>query len=664
MSSPLENLLSRLKGVQLGQENHSARCPAHPDRQASLSVREGNDGRVLLYCHAGCDWRDILKEVGLSGSDLFPGSKSNGVKDSSGPFTLEELSRQRRLPVDFLRSLDIMESGRYIRIPYRQTDGTEARPQLRARDGEQKWADPKGLPIVPYGLDRLDTDEVCLVEGASDCWTLWHAGCPALGIPGANMHRKLEAEHIRGLSRIHLVREADDGGKTFERNIRTRLNTLGFRGEVFVVSMEELGAGDPSDLYTSDTVNFPSTWQKALDDAKPLTLDDPDEVGGQETRTTRVLVAKSLNDWLSGVASEPRARCLYGELWFEGELCILFGETNTGKSILAIQISQALASGHPALPGFEVDVPSGKVLYYDFELSPRQILGRYSDEHGNRHAFHPNLIRAEVRRDFDFKGAWKQALSDDIERLIVEHEPRVVVLDNLTAIRDDTEKAKGALPLMRLLNTLKRRYDLSMLSLAHTPKRDQSRPISRNDLAGSRNILNLTDSCFAIGESHRDVGTRYLKQIKVREADFSFDTENVALLSLDKTGSFLGFSFLGYGSEIDHLKVRTSAEKSELDAQIIDLVGSRPDLSYREVATRLGTNHRKVGRTIKRHEEGGILSGTGGTSVPVSHPPKQNRIKGRSVAGTVGQVSQGVPLNGNGVIAEDVFPWTEKHGEA
>jgi len=53
--TPLELLLSKLPGVRKSGSGWSARCPAHDDRHASLSVSSSDDGRVLLHCHAGCD---------------------------------------------------------------------------------------------------------------------------------------------------------------------------------------------------------------------------------------------------------------------------------------------------------------------------------------------------------------------------------------------------------------------------------------------------------------------------------------------------------------------------------------------------------------------------------------------------------------------------------
>lgn len=69
---PIDLLLSRLEGVRASGRGHIARCPAHADRNASLSLCEGRDGRVLVKCFAGCDVQAIAHAVGLEVSDLFP----------------------------------------------------------------------------------------------------------------------------------------------------------------------------------------------------------------------------------------------------------------------------------------------------------------------------------------------------------------------------------------------------------------------------------------------------------------------------------------------------------------------------------------------------------------------------------------------------------------
>jgi len=65
-------LLSRLDRVRQYGKGWSARCPAHEDRNASLSIAFGDDGRILAHCFAGCHISDVLESVGLQLSDLFP----------------------------------------------------------------------------------------------------------------------------------------------------------------------------------------------------------------------------------------------------------------------------------------------------------------------------------------------------------------------------------------------------------------------------------------------------------------------------------------------------------------------------------------------------------------------------------------------------------------
>ena len=67
-----------------------------------------------------------------------------------------------------------------------------------------------------------------------------------------------------------------------------------------------------------------------------------------------------------------------------------------------------------------------------------------------------------------------------------------------------------------MLKKIKNKYGLSLLILAHTPKRDATKGITKNDLSGSKMLMNFCDSAFAIGESFQKNGLRYLKQIKVQ----------------------------------------------------------------------------------------------------------------------------------------------------
>lgn len=67
-----DTLLDRLERVKKTPNGWAARCPAHDDNGPSLSVRELDDGRVLVHCFAGCDVHQIVGAVGLQITDLFP----------------------------------------------------------------------------------------------------------------------------------------------------------------------------------------------------------------------------------------------------------------------------------------------------------------------------------------------------------------------------------------------------------------------------------------------------------------------------------------------------------------------------------------------------------------------------------------------------------------
>lgn len=75
----IDLVLGRLERVRKAGDGYTARCPAHEDRTASLSITSGNDGRILAHCFAGCGIGDVLGAIGLTTSDLFP----QRLKDAS-----------------------------------------------------------------------------------------------------------------------------------------------------------------------------------------------------------------------------------------------------------------------------------------------------------------------------------------------------------------------------------------------------------------------------------------------------------------------------------------------------------------------------------------------------------------------------------------------------
>jgi hypothetical protein len=306
-------------------------------------------------------------------------------------------------------------------------------------------------------------------------------------------------------------------------------------------------------------------------------------------------------DWLQTPNDNTHAdSMLFGDFWYQGELCIMFADTNVGKSILAVQIGDSLSKGQP-IPGIGGGRPAEKVLYFDFELSAVQFKNRYSSDLHGHYAFAPNFTRLVFNPNAD--GARKFAtyadyLNNAIENVIISSGARILIIDNITCLRSGTEASASAVSLMSKLQSMKRQYGLSILVLAHTPKRNPARPIGRNDLQGSKMLINFTDSAFAIGESQTDAGLRYLKQIKQRSGTQVHGADSVCLCRMIKPYNFLHFDFCGREPEARHLLHYTEQQRKITEDRIIQLHSQ--GLSLRAISTQTSVSFGTVHRIVRR----------------------------------------------------------------
>ena len=302
---------------------------------------------------------------------------------------------------------------------------------------------------------------------------------------------------------------------------------------------------------------------------------------------------KDANQTIDDASNRPMPCKLFGQLWFEHEVCILFSSTNLGKSILAVQIADAISSGRRAM-GLEMESDPQTVLYFDFELSDKQFELRYVSESGSHYHFSPKLKRAEINPDgvecpdgCNFEDFVKLSLQQAVEHF----NAKVIIIDNITFLCREAEKAKDALPLMQWLKSFGKKYDLSILVLAHTPKRNNSNPITMNDLFGSSMQMNFCDGMFAIGKSAKGNQVRYIKELKQRNLPFAYDSEYVRECEIVKPDDFLHFRFIGYGCESEHLRQITYTDREALIEKVKELSGrgkTQREISY-ELGISVGT---------------------------------------------------------------------------
>jgi len=184
MSSPIETFVSALEGKGRKPKNGAAHCPAHADKSPSLTFSEGDDGRVLVNCFAGCTTNAVVDALGLEMRDLFPAKnirhtnppKSQWISITPVPDTAPTPSPHPRLGMTTDRHVYLDTKGRLLGFEARWDfdNGKTFRPLTfgrmsnedpsRARWGWRSWS---GLAPI-YGLNRLakrPDAPVLVVEG-------------------------------------------------------------------------------------------------------------------------------------------------------------------------------------------------------------------------------------------------------------------------------------------------------------------------------------------------------------------------------------------------------------------------------------------------------------------------------------------------------------------
>lgn len=308
-----------------------------------------------------------------------------------------------------------------------------------------------------------------------------------------------------------------------------------------------------------------------------------------DTTDIGMFTIKSANRTISDAALRPNPRSLYLELWYEGEVCCLFSDSNLGKSIYAVQMADQIAA-------------TRRVLLVDCELTDKQFQMRYTDpETGLIHVFPEGLYRAEINPISLDVNDYEEKIIKNIEAVALRMAISIIIIDNLTYLCNSSDKGVDAgLFMMKLMN-LKKQYGWSLLIIAHTPKRNLSSPITQNDLAGSKKLYNFFDSVFAIGKSAKDDRLRYVKQLKVRAGEFLYDANNIIVYELEKSSGFVHFEFKEYSTEKEHLRERTESDEEKQLKRIKELKAQGK--SVRDIASIVGISKSKVWRLLQSHAD-------------------------------------------------------------
>jgi AAA domain len=413
------------------QDGWMVTCPAHDDRTPSLHVSEDADGNIGLHCFAECSTDAVLAADGLDWGDLFSnGGESNG-----------------RVEVDAYQYTDERGELLFEVVRFYPKDFRQRRPNGRGgwiwKLGDTRrvlYRLPKVIEAVQAGVT------VYVAEGERDVHALERAGHVATCNPmGAGKWRDEYAESLRGAN-VVVVADCDQPGRDHAKTVGRALEGVA----ASVVIVEPVVGKDASEHLSAD---------RAVDEFVPMsagTAESPDDHGTVER--LRVLdVEKMLT------TTPPPVPWVVEPILAHGCVTMLAGREGRGKSMLALALAAAVGRATELLDVAGMPVAlSGHVLYVDAENGEREAHRRVyglSVEAGA-------LTYVEAN-GFDLK----QHL-DDLDQLVREREPKVLVLDSLRSLapgldENDSLQVEQALrPIVRLTQQL----HISTLLLHHASR--------------------------------------------------------------------------------------------------------------------------------------------------------------------------------------------------
>lgn len=333
------------------------------------------------------------------------------------------------------------------------------------------------------------------------------------------------------------------------------------------------------------------TCQQIIQEAKDQTKDIFDTYENGYTALKKsdpsgILKVRSVTDSAVQGSKQPKQKMMCGPMIRERDTCIFFGDEGTGKSIFAYQIADAVSRGVSMFPdqyGFINECAPKRTVVFDFEMLEREIWDRYSDK-GLLYGFNENFFRASIDDQWLGQTNTAHKILDHIEAIVKQKEAQFIIIDNITWICEETTDNTIAGKIMKRLDSLRKSMsDLSIVVIAHTPKRDRSQPLESRHLAGGKSLSNFCTNLFAISESMSDPNVRYIKHLKCRGNQKQFTIDYVPEMVITKIDAMLKYELMGYGTEQEHLSHMDLSEQADnIDNFIVDLV--EKNHSYRSIA--------------------------------------------------------------------------------
>ena len=502
----LRALESAGKRVKRSGNGHIAQCPAHEDRNASLSVSTGDDGRAILHCHAGCEPGAVVAALGMKLSDLFADKP--------------ERETPRRIVKEY-NYTDEQGELLYQAVRYEPKDFRQRRP-----DGKGGWIwKLDDVPLVLYRLPSLlNVNPDCIIwicEGEKDCDNLANEGliatCNPMGASSATNNKWARLSSTKPLHDRHvcIIADKDNVGREGAQIVAADLH--GKAKSVRVIEVPGAACKDVSDFLSAGGTaedlwrlwEAASEWKPAdaAATSAPCSVEAP-----SPSRKAIVINAANILPRLTSYLWAPRIPF--------GKITLLAGVPGAGKTFLAAFIAATMSGDFSWPDAPTVNIDAADVLMLLAEDDPADMtVPRLIANNANLARIHflTGIKRRNETTGEDVEGLLD--LSRDIEQvrevLTGNRNIKLLIIDPINSYfpsrkdnNSDVDVREILLPLAKLAEEL----GVAVLIISHTNKSASTSAITR--VMGSTAFVGVSRVAWLLSEDPEDHDRKLLTPIK------------------------------------------------------------------------------------------------------------------------------------------------------
>lgn len=462
----VNDFLNRLEKVEGSNGRWKARCPAHEDKNPSMSVGLSDDGKILVNCFRGCTAEQITGAMGLTLSDLYI-EPPKQTSSSAARATKE---------AEYLYA-----GGQLKKVKYRNADGSKFCSWLH-KDGSS-WA--KGRKGIAPGLYQSQTDlpeVVFLVEGEKDVDNLKRVGLPAVTLPDGSQS-KWEPEYSAAFSgkRVLILPDNDEPGMKYAQMCAGKL--YGNAEAIWILDLKQAWPEMPQKADISDMLarfGADKAVQMVMELDKIIPQWEPAAENPEESTSLSLICADS-------VEYVP-PRWLIEPYFQRGKGTLIQADPGTGKTAFMCAIAAHVSTGKAFLDT-PVQTP-GTVLMLSVEDDLGVLRGRIAKNGGDlkKVFFMPNASEMTIN-------------SQEIEQAIKQIGAKLLIFDPLQAFlgaKIDMFRANETRPALAKLFEMCDRHDCACAIIAHMGKNNLGKsPVNQSlgsvDIpAAMRSVLHIT----------------------------------------------------------------------------------------------------------------------------------------------------------------------------